>query len=176
MIVKNVISVLCLSLAFLNVQGQLTVTGNDWTPTMDANAITEAGLDYSSTYNLVSLTNQSEMDVVPLLSGLLPPLFNWTVQASITSTVSWHTDLKLSVKRNPGGTGTSLLNPIGIPLVSPQINGGTNFQELSLVPTTFFTGRAIYHDIPLQYRISGLSVLIPTKTYSVDVLYTFIGL
>lgn len=170
------IMALLLNLAFLNTKAQLNVTGNDWIPTIDATAVSEAGTDYATDFSLESLVNQSEMDVTPLLSSLLPPLFGWSVQASITSVVDWHPDLELSVRRSGDGTGSAILGVLGGVLVSPSISGGETYQTLSVVPNTFFTGRAHYNDIPIQYKVSGMSVLIPTKTYTAEVLYTFIGL
>ncbi|WP_341224755.1 hypothetical protein [uncultured Arcticibacterium sp.] len=172
------IVVIFISFACNTSKAQLTVTGTDWVPSIDASSVTEAGIDYASDFSIESLVNQSEMDVTPILSALLPPLFNWTVQASMTSVVNWHPNLELALRRSGDGTGSSLSTGLGLGLtiISPRINGGENYQSLTVVPTTFFTGRARYQDIPIQYKISGLSVLIPTKTYSTDVLYTFIGL
>ena len=135
--------------------------GSGWSVTIPASTITEAGLDYTQT-TTTSVTNQSLMNVT---GGILT---NPKVYVQKTD-VTWNSNLSLLLRRTGAGTG----------LVAVLIAGGTTFQQITNSPLYFFdlitvapltvTSRT---NIPIQYEIRGLSVLIPAQSYTTTILYT----
>ncbi len=136
----------------------LTVTGT-WTSTLATSNITEAGLDYSSSYNIMSSVSQSLMTVNSAKNSVA---FVY-VQKSDTS---WDTRLILSVLRTGSGTGNNNF----------LVTNGTTSQIVSNVPQYFFevrpAGGTRVSNIPIQYKISGFTVLLPVKSYTTTLLYT----
>lgn len=153
----------------------LSVSGTTWLPSVST--VTEAGNDYS-TSTLTSATNQS------LLSVTMPNAFlilvltsnHYTVQIkSINSGASWSAaGLKIYAKRtgNGSGGGFSLLG------VSDIFGGNAAFQELTSSDTYFFEGNNYgttpRTDIPIQFQITGISVLAPVANYSTSIIFTLI--
>jgi hypothetical protein len=134
-----------------------SVTGN-WTSSVPANTITEAGNNYSA--NWTSLTNQSIISMAAWLT-------NYTVRVKKTDAV-WHSDLRVWIHKT--GDRIGLLGS-----VSPA--GNTTYFELTATDQVFFTtstgitltGAPSFN---IQYEIRGLSVLIPAQTYTTTIVYT----
>lgn len=152
----------------------MTVSGGNWFPTISA--ITEAGNNYAST-TLQSATNQS------LISITMPSIFfgiasnNYLVRVRRTdSGINWDTaTLQISVLRTGDGTGggTGLFGG-----VSTITGGNTNFVAITTSDANFFSGSNYgttpRSNVPIQYQISGISVLVPVGTYSTTITYTLI--
>ncbi|MDZ7935812.1 MAG: hypothetical protein U5M51_12795 [Emticicia sp.] len=145
---------------------RLRITGLTWTPTITA--ITEAGNNYASS-TLQSAANQTLIDVrVPNTPG-----FNgYIIQIRRTDNgTNWDTALlELSARRtgtgvSGGGTGST-------------VTGGDVYQKITTNNVLFFGGSnangSFRNDIPIQYQISGISVLVPVGTYSTTITYTLI--
>ena len=136
----------------------INVSGN-WSAAVPTNTITEAGLNYTS--NITSATNQTLISIVAT-SNRDP----YTVSIRKQDT-SWNANLTLWARRTGTGSGNNILT-----------NGGLNYQQLSGSAQYFFDGivstgnpRSVV-DIPIQYEIRGLSVLIPVSSYSTTIIYT----
>ena len=57
------------------------------------------------------------------------------------------------------------------------ICGGLAYLAFSnLMEAAFFTGNGSFTNIPIQYKLSGFSVLLPVQIYSTDVIFTLIEL
>lgn len=158
-IIMKQILIFILSIIFVNsVYAQaLTVTG-DWTSTLAASNITEAGNDYSNV-SLISATNQTLITVNPQTNSV----DRIYVQKSDTS---WDSRLIISAIRT--GTGSAATNF--------TITNGTTLQTITNTPQYFFEyrggqGRQI-SNIPIQYNITGFTVLLPVKAYTTTLLYT----
>ncbi len=143
-----------------NAQIGITVTGQ-WDHVVSPFDITEAGLDFQGTYT--SGTNQVEIDIFQqnffanLLSNYL-----WRVDIQLIP-IDWNSNLTLEARRSGNG----------IPFfINGTISGGTSFFQLSTANQVFFQGRRSRYNVPVQYRSSGVSVLLPAKTYTTTVLYT----
>ena len=185
---KKYIFLLLLSLVFFNTKAQiftsLSVSGNNWTPTIDASSVVEPGSDYATGFHVESLSNQNEISVTSLVSGLAAlTALPWQISVEIEAAPidSWgENKLELAVKRTDSGTGSALIQNLyigSITLANPTISGGTTYQTITNGSTYFFEGTANYHDIPVQYKLSGISVLYPTDiTYTAEVIYTVSGL
>jgi hypothetical protein len=128
-----------------------------WSVTIPASTITEAGLNYTT--NVTSSTSQSLMNV----NGSIVSTPKIYVQKT---DVSWNSNLTLWIKRNTGGSGGFFAS----------ITNGTNFQQITNSPLYFyevFTGLGTsVNNIPIQYEIRGLSVLIPAQSYTTTLLFT----
>ncbi len=153
----------------------LSISGTTWLPTVST--VTEAGNDYSGS-TLTSASNQS------LLSVTMPNAFfilvltsnHYTVQIkSINSGASWSAaGLKIYAKRtgNGSGGGSSILG------ISDISGGNATFQELSSSDAYFFEGNNYgttpRSGIPIQFQITGVSVLAPVANYSTSIIFTLI--
>ena len=121
-------------------------------------SITKAGKNYE--HIETSSASQTLLKVNALLA--------WSITAHLSATSNWDSSLKLSVQRTGNGTGIAILT------------GGTTYIQLTSTPQAFFSGllnlTASRDNIPIQYKIEGLSVMLPVKTYTTTVTYTISGL
>ena len=135
----------------------LTVTGG-WTNTLATTNITEAGNNYPNG-NLTSATNQSLMTVRSASNSVA---FVY-IQKSDTS---WDSRLTISARRTGTGTGNTGFST----------TNGTTAQAITNTPTYFFEVRPSsgtqVSNIPIQYLITGYTVLLPVKAYTTTLLYT----
>jgi hypothetical protein len=132
--------------------------GGTWSVSSLSSNVTSAGTNYTHTEE--SGASHTLLKVTALL------LYSVSVHQSVAS--NWDSELLLSVKRTGNGTG------------SGTIANGTTYIQLTTSPQTFFTGSlglGLSRDnIPVQYKIAGLSVMLPVKTYTTTVQYTITGL
>lgn len=148
---------------------QILNTTGSWFSTVNSGQVSEAGLDYPSTYSIQSSQNQTFLEL-QRGGGLFAAYLNsWRVDVR-KSDFLWDNRLKLEVRRTGAGNGQ------GLWIWGPTITGGTNYINVSNGNSQFFNGSGIYTNIPLQYRISGFSVLIPVQNYSTEVVFTLIDL
>lgn len=134
-----------------------TFTGTPWNLTISSADVTDAGLDIPSEYT--SAANQSEFNFYYVGVTLN---YTWSVLVS-KSDISWPAGVQLAVRRT--GDGSLYSN-------SGSIQNGLNFVSLTSVDQAFFNGRRGRIDVPIQYRLSNLSVTIPAGTYTTVVTYT----
>jgi hypothetical protein len=130
----------------------LTVTGN-WSLSISASSLTEAGNDFTGTYTSASTQTYIDVDVKKKND-------NWRIDVR-KSDINWNPALILSVRRTGNGNSSG-----------PAPNGGTTFIQLTNSNQEFFRGRKDNPDIPVEYRLSGISVTIPAQSYSTTVIYT----
>lgn len=83
----------------------------------------------------------------------------WSVVAR-RSSIDWHGDLEVSVKRVSDGNG------IG------SIIGGEAFLELTGSDVELFSGSDDRSDISLQLKLTGLSINVPPDTYLSSIVFT----
>lgn len=135
----------------------LSVSGG-WTSTLATANITEAGNNYISG-SLFSATNQNTITVN---SGILSVAYVY-IQKSDTS---WNSTLILNAKRTGNGTG----------VIGFSTSNGTTYQAVTNTPQYFFETRpgvgTQVSNIPIQYSITGFTVLLPAKAYTTTLLYT----
>ncbi|WP_412850989.1 hypothetical protein ACL0VS_07165 [Chryseobacterium sp. PMSZPI] len=153
----------------------VTVSGN-WVANIPP--ITEAGNDYTGTYD-----NTSSNQIT--ISGVLPGSFLNLLSSSGAkmsmhyTTTGWNNSLILSAKRT-GGTTT--INGICL-LCTATINGGTTYTTVPLATdVTFLTinftgvlglGNSVnFSGINLFLQLSGVSVTVPSNTYNARVVFT----
>lgn len=154
---KLIFIILLLSMSKLSFAQLPSVSGN-WTSSIPASTITEAGENYSS--NWTSLANQTIIS--------LAWLTNYTVSVKKTD-VSWNSNLSLWIHKTSETIG-ALGN------VSPA--GNSSYIQLTSSNQTFFTASTgivlslTAATINVQYEIRGLSVTLPAQSYTTTVVYT----
>lgn len=160
---KNLIFIAFLAIS-MNLFGQgidITVTGN-WMKTIAASDISEAGNDYPTAY--ASNVNQTLLTINPKNYS------KWIYVYVTRSDIAWHNNLTLKIRRTSNGTNGNT-----------SINGGLIYQTITnaLPPssapssvTPLFTCTGPFINIPLQYEITGISVVLPVQSYSTTIMYT----
>jgi len=78
--------------------------------------------------------------------------------------MDWHPNLQLYARRT--GTGVNGL------FFGSAIGSGTSYQLISTSNQFFFNGICTISDIPIQYEIRNVSLLLPAKTYETTIIYT----
>lgn len=140
-------------------QVSISATGN-WSYSVPVSDILEAGKNFTGTY--ASASNQVLIDIAKptFLGNLLN--YNWRVDVR-KSDVSWNAGLKLYAKRTGNGTPY---------FFTGTISGGASYIELTNTNQVFFSGSRTTYSIPIQFQITGVSLLLPAKAYSTLVVYT----
>ena len=123
--------------------------------------LTEAGMDYTST---VTSSSGPTVDISHKNGwAKWGGTFNWKVYIN-KADLYWNQSLEIQVRRSGDGTGGSWFNNF--------ISGGTNFQTVTNVPNYFFNGGAVRNDVPIEFRINNISVLIPADSYETTIYFT----
>lgn len=143
----------------LGAQIAIDAIGN-WNYTVPTSDITEAGRNFGGTY--ASSANQVQLDIFQTAWLLNFFNYNWRVDVRKSDT-DWNSNLKLYARRTGNGTPW---------WATGTISGGTSYLELTNSNKTFFSGSRTTLSIPVQFQITGVSVLLPAKTYSTTVVYT----
>jgi hypothetical protein len=158
-LVKILVVLLPVLMGGMSAVGQVDITlSGSWNYNIASSALLEAGNDFSTT-TYQSATNQVLLNITN--SPKPNRNFVWRIDVR-KSDISWNANLILSARR----TGNS------IPLSGGSITGGLAFQAITNSNQTFFSGRKSVSDIPIQYQITGASVLIPAQTFSTTIIYT----
>lgn len=169
---KSLICTVILLLSLTVSAQKISVSGR-WEFSLDSNEISDAGNDYNKSY--LSNTNQSKITYSSY------PKSNYRDRNSYFDVyvhkedINWSPELKLEIKRTSVGTSRN-----------PQVYQGTNFIEISnnlfdpdsYNPNNYQTINFFFYsigkvkNINVQYKISGLSVLLPVDNYSTEIVYT----
>ncbi len=153
------ILIFILSIMFVNnVYSQTLAVSGGWTSTLATSNITEAGNNYPNG-SLISATNQTSM-TVNSASNSVAYIY---IQKSDTS---WDSRLIISARRTGTGSGSGGFSS----------TNGTTLQTITNIPQYFFEIRTgigtQVSNIPIQYYITGFTVLLPVKAYTTTLLYT----
>lgn len=109
-----------------------------------------AGMDIPSTY--VSNPGAGVLSINNVTG-------NWSIYVRRVD-YNWPSGVGLALRRNSNGNG-------GGPIV-----GGEGYVEITPGDGLFFQGAGNVTDINLQYRISGVSRLVPPGSYGADIIFT----
>lgn len=159
----------------------VNVSGN-WTASIPS--ITEAGTNYTGTYDNTANTGANQI----VLSGTLPGSFlNLLSSTGAKMTMHyvsnpWNSAMTLSARRT-GGTAT--IHGVCL-LCTASINGGASYipipqaSDVTFVTFTFSgvlgLGNSVtFADIVLLLQVSGVSVTIPASTYGARVVFTIVA-
>ena len=156
---RNFTILLLILLSAFSVKSQSLHIIGSWSISVPSISISEAGNDYNTT--LTSSLNQTSLDIsVPVTN------ISWRVDVHKQDSF-WNTSLILWVHKTGDGVGAlgSSILPVG----------STPYQQVSNLEQLFFAGTKNHVNIPVQYEIQGLSVLIPSENYNTNVIYTLIA-
>jgi hypothetical protein len=125
--------------------------------TISPSDITEAGNDYPAAYN--SNVNQTLLTINPTSNGK-------TIYVYVTrNDIAWHNNLTLKIKRTSSGTNNN----------TSISSGGLSYQTITNAQspvTPLFTCTGTFVNIPFQYELTGISVVLPVQSYSTTIMYT----
>ncbi len=143
-------------------QATITVGGSDWKKKVKPVNVSDAGNDFKHTF--YSAVNKTRIKVKKTPNS---SLFPWRVDVSGIN-LNWDSRLEVWVKRTNNGT------PI---TTGGTISGGTVFQLVSNSNQSFFSGTGSRKNIHVQYKLTGVTVLIPAEIwYEKRIIYTLIEL
>ncbi|MFO7891625.1 MAG: hypothetical protein R6V04_14950 [bacterium] len=172
---KNYFLVLILLFVYVEVgkaqiSTDITVTGGWDLYITQADLQGGAGSNLRSTY-----TSDADQILVEFYSLYLWPgyrTWNWAVDIH-KQDGNWHSDLLIDVRR----TGDGQCNQTDYSII-----GGTSYINITNTDTEFFYGRIsgnlgwlgafTVSDVPIQYRIRGVSATLPAQTYTITIYYT----
>ncbi|REH45844.1 hypothetical protein C7448_10996 [Tenacibaculum gallaicum] len=142
----------------------ITVSGGGWTPAISSSDILDAGSDYNT--NVSSNTEHSTINITGTsllcLGILVAPDYQIRINRQDNN---WNNLLQLFLRRTGDGEPTLLC-------LGCFIENGNNYIEIESIDKYFFNIRGCYSNVPIQYELRGLSVLIPPDNYSTEVIYT----
>ncbi len=125
----------------------VSVSGS-WTRTISASDIEESGKDYVGTYE--SIATQTKISIS---NGK-----NDKTRVEVRKDDDWPPNLILQIKHTDRNKVDS---------------GGRNYQTITDNDAFFLTTKdGNQKDIPLQYSISGISVLLPVQDYTTTIIFT----
>ena len=140
-------------------QRTLVFTQGGGAETFTAASISEAGVDLS---NFIE-TNANFVEMWVRTRGNTGNTANRDYAVTVRrQDINWHENLDFYIRRTGNGNGA----------VSSTITGGTNYLLLSTFDQVFFTGFRRRLNVPIQYRIEGISLTIPSGNYSTNIIYT----
>lgn len=93
----------------------------------------------------------------------------WRVDVRATYAADWPSAVRLSVKR---GEGTFMHGGH----ITHPLSGGVVYREVSASDVPFFEGGGNWTGIPIQYRLSGISMSISPGIYSATVVFTVVDI
>lgn len=153
----------------IDVQGSVVFNNSLFT-------ISEAGEDFQA--NLTSEANT----FISVVSGnywdkKTNPNKKWRIEVNKTD-VNWNDNLLLEIRRTGNGFASSSNNGNGNG--NGQGNGnkkgkvqdGTVFVPVNNNSTYFFKGRDFVTNIPIEFRVSGLSISMGARDFETDIVFT----
>ncbi len=134
----------------------ITVIGN-WSGTIDKNdLLSGAGSDLQSTYT--SASGQVSIDIRNV-KGINDA---WRIDIRKVDN-NWSNNLHPYVMRISDGKGGN-------------VSGGTSYQEVTDINTSFFSGSGMVKGINIQLRLTGASIQIRPSSYSTVLYYTVVDI
>ena len=134
---------------------------SDWNVRLSENDL-RAGEDFVST--LTSDEDQSKVTIEVGPANFYYMFFNsWSLSVE-RSGGKWDNDLELYIRRTGSGQSAGFF--------FANISGGESFVRINRSSREFFRGNGYRYDVPIQLEIRGISLTIPTDTYSTDLIFT----
>jgi len=140
-------------------QPGLTLSGN-WSYTVPATDVTEAGSDFSGTYT--SAANQVQIGVSNK-NNAEKNGYAWRVSARKMN-ATWDNTVAIYIRRTSDGAPATNR--------ATTITDGTVYQQITDTDQYFFGGYRGSTGIAIQYELRGVSVVMPAQSYSTTVVYT----
>jgi hypothetical protein len=141
---------------------KIKVTGN-WNKKLKTSEISEAGNDYNPFY--ISKINQSKITITAHPKSKYFDLYGRFKVFVHKEDDEWNPTLILQLKRTSNGSKGNY-----------NISSGMVFQTITNNSSFFFSSVGKQVKVPIQYKIIGISVLLPVKKYSTQIVYTVMNL
>jgi len=155
---KKIIIIILLLSTVVGFSQKIRLSGS-WTKTLKSSNITSAGDDYEQFY--LSGTKQTRITITPIPNSKYNRE-NMAFKVFVNKEdVEWHSDLVIEAKLTSTNHGNY---------------SGTSFQAITNNSSFFFSTIGKQKNLPIQYKISGLSVTIPAEIYSTEIIYTVLNL
>ncbi|PCI04932.1 MAG: hypothetical protein COB81_02300 [Flavobacteriaceae bacterium] len=145
------------------VRGQEIKVSSNWYEVMRVSDIYGAGNDYP--LYVESKKKKSKISIKAFPKSKQKDIYEFFTVFVHLEPVNWHDSLELSIRRTSNGKGKS-----GV------IYGGRNWQLIHRFSSDLFGTVGARKGIAVQYRIKGLSVLLPVDTYSTEIVFTVLNL
>ncbi len=159
---KKITVILIVLLTNFSFSQEIKVKGK-WHKKFSVSNIKDAGSDYKEYY--LSRKDQSKLSVSSENSEKQEDLYaEFKIYVSKDDD-EWHKNIIIQVRRTSNGRNRNF-----------NIFSGTEFQTVTDNPTYFFNTIGKQKNVPIQYKIIGLSVLLPAKTYSTEIVFTVLDL
>ncbi|RIJ49927.1 hypothetical protein D1614_04070 [Maribellus luteus] len=142
----------------VSVDGMVTFDGVDF-------IINEAGEDYSPSVESESSVYVS-IDFQSFWDALFNPNRKWKIEVA-KEDLTWNNHVKLEIKRTEDGYGDWSNNKR-----KTRIKGGDNYQVVDRVSRDFFSGKGSAYFVPLQLKLSGISVTQGAQDFETNVILT----
>lgn len=134
---------------------------SDWNIRLSENDL-RAGEDFMST--MTSDEDQSKITIEVGPANFYYMFINsWSLSVE-RSGGKWDNDLDLFIRRTGSGQSAGFF--------FSNISGGESFVQINRSSREFFSGNGYRYDVPIQIEIRGISLTIPTDTYSTDLIFT----
>ena len=125
-------------------------------------AIYQAGMDFQEEMEFAK--DEIILSVTIFPQNLDNVIYHpWQIQIS-KNDLEWHEGLDLFIRRT--GDGKSDYNN------KPQ--NGFYYQKIDSNSTFLFSGQGWINTIPFQLKLSGISVTLPAKSYTTEIIFTLI--
>lgn len=155
-----------LTIAFYFAQAQDMGVSLDGMVVFDEESITinDAGSDFA-----VTVESESSLYIAINFGNFWDKSFNpnspWRIEVQ-KSDYNWNNNLVLETVRAGNGINSNNRNK------PPKINDGTNYQTVNNLSGYFFSGRGEIEDIPINFRISGMSVVNGAQDFETKIIFT----
>ncbi len=159
------ISMAIFALAFIaspfltHAQATITATGTVYFSLSASDLRGGAGADFIDTYESDPYT--VFLTITAIESGEF--FGNWRVEVRRADSF-WDNSVNVFVRRVDDGTGNG------------TVSGGMEYQEITAVDQSFFTGNKNRDSIHIQFKISGVSVQVSPGEYMSEVSFTVVDL
>lgn len=161
---KNFITIFFVMLGFFSNAQVIRSQTDKWESDLDGNNLTipnEAGTDLESTVETTS--NYNLVDVAGI-----SPTTGWKITVS-KEDITWNALLLPSIQRT--GIGSKCGPCLGVNLGTSTIG----YTQITDAEQDFIFGEGNVTDIPLQYKIDGISLAVPAAQYQTVIVFTLYG-
>ena len=140
--------------------GQNISVKRKWTCNVRANHIGDAGEDYDRNYE--SGRGKVRLAIEHTFGNEIRG-YNWDITVS-KQDINWDQRLKIFARRTNEGTPVNYYTSYMV--------GGETYMQIEDFEKIFFSGFRGHTNIKIQYKIEGVSVLIPVDVYRTNIVYT----
>ncbi|WP_289531949.1 hypothetical protein [Labilibaculum sp. K2S] len=160
---KNIKFLILLLFCFeteLSLCQSVTSTGK-WNFKVATSDIIDAGLDYNEIYE-----SSAQKVRIEISNGIWKEYvgYDWTVNIKKVDD-NWDSSLKIYARRTDDGKPANNS-------YETYVIGGESYIEITDFSTYFFSGLRGSTKIKIQFKVEGVSVLIPVDTYTTNIVYT----